>query len=1102
MRGFFHLPDPFGKTPGIITKREPAYRFYLHQHPFVQELIQKLIRGGVRGLLSADTEYGSDGKPVLYDDTFFSDYRPTHFVKKPFPVKELDFSTSGAYAVYNWELFFHVPFLIAVHLSKNGRYAEAQRWFHYIFDPTDDSDDPTPERYWKVHPFRTTDVKRIEQVLINLSSGKDSNLRRETIQSINAWRENPFRPHLIARYRPWAYMYKTVMAYLDNLIAWGDALFRQDTPESVDEALQLYVMAANILGPRPQSVPMERRVSPKTYASLREDMDRFGNALVDLEAELPFDLAPASSEDGSRGPLSTLGSVVKALYFCVPINEKLFSYWDTVADRLFKIRNSLDITGRFRRLPLFAPPIDPALLARATAAGVDVGAVISGLEQPLPLVRFSFLIQKATELCKEVQSLGNQLLSVMEKEDNEALAILRTKHERTMLEMAEQIRFAQWQEAVKSREALEKALALALARYIYYERQLGRKEEEIKEQIQPAFEALAELDRQRLERLEPLTDEDQEVEGTLKERPIEVDIAQDIRGFGGKIFSSYEKVELEELEAARKQRELAATWERVAAAVSQIPTLLTYVAPLGTGGASSIGGPQLAVLFRDFALKDRDDADRDTYEATKASRIGTYSRREQEWAFQSNLARGEITQILKQLRAAQIREAIAEFELRNHRKQIKHAQEVERFLNETGTERTGKKTNRAFYAWMKREVRGLYSRCFQLAFDVAKKAERALQHELGDPDLRFIRFDYTSGKEGLLAGEKLYLDLKRMEIAFHENNRREYELTKNVSLLQLDPLALIQLRTTGRCTVHLPEELFDMDGPGHYFRRIKSVAVSIPCVTGPYSGVNLKLTLLKSSIRKSPTVRDGNDYPRRGQEDDRFSDFYGSLEAIVTSTGQQDSGLFETNLREERYLPFENSGVISRWLLELPADPSNDEPAQFDYDTITDVILHIRYTAREGGERLRRAAVENLKGAIEEARAVGSVRLFSIRHEFPSEWTRFRSSRPDSEGRYELTLTLRPEHYSFWSRGRLNKIHRMEILARHSDDSTGSVQVRVASGTTSLDLDIRRDQTFGNLLMGTLTDINIQPVGTLTLSFNTNAIEDIWLAVTWGKESS
>jgi hypothetical protein len=48
-----------------------------------------------------------------------------------------------------------------------------------------------------------------------------------------------------------------------------------------------------------------------------------------------------------------------------------------VADRLFKIRNCRDISGRVRQLPLFEPPIDPALLVRATAAGVDLDSVLN-----------------------------------------------------------------------------------------------------------------------------------------------------------------------------------------------------------------------------------------------------------------------------------------------------------------------------------------------------------------------------------------------------------------------------------------------------------------------------------------------------------------------------------------------------------------------------------------------------------------------------------------------------------------------------------------------------------------------------------------------------
>ena len=54
-----------------------------------------------------------------------------------------------------------------------------------------------------------------------------------------------------------------------------------------------------------------------------------------------------------------------------------------------------------------------------------------------------------------------------------------------------------------------------------------------------------------------------------------------------------------------------------------------------------------------------------------------------------------------------------------------------------------------------------------------------------------------------------------------------------------------------------------------------------------------------------------NAFARDGVEDDHFSDYLGSLQSIITSSAQNESKLFETNLRDERYLPFVNSGVVS-----------------------------------------------------------------------------------------------------------------------------------------------------------------------------------------------
>ena len=197
----------------IIQEREVSYRFYLHQHPYVQQLVQRLLRKGTSGLQAADTEYStrvkltnataakdangrsvqlavgsilhlSDGAtvtldggvirfvgskvlklldespiapaantpvtlpgqaagrrssgdlvtldaaaaaalvdgvplPVLYADIFTpTRYNPSALVQRPYPVKDLDFTSGGAYSAYNWELFFHVPITIAIHLTR------------------------------------------------------------------------------------------------------------------------------------------------------------------------------------------------------------------------------------------------------------------------------------------------------------------------------------------------------------------------------------------------------------------------------------------------------------------------------------------------------------------------------------------------------------------------------------------------------------------------------------------------------------------------------------------------------------------------------------------------------------------------------------------------------------------------------------------------------------------------------------------------------------------------------------------------------------------------------------------------------------------------
>jgi Tc toxin complex TcA C-terminal TcB-binding domain len=108
--------------------------------------------------------------------------------------------------------------------------------------------------------------------------------------------------------------------------------------------------------------------------------------------------------------------------------------------------------------------------------------------------------------------------------------------------------------------------------------------------------------------------------------------------------------------------------------------------------------------------------------------------------------------------------------------------------------------------------------------------------------------------EGLMAGEKLSAALRHMEKAYLDENVREYELTKQFSLRLHFPIEFLRLRATGRCEIDIPEWMFDLDFPSHYMRRIKNVTLTIPCVTGPFTGVHCRMTLLSTMTRIDPRL--------------------------------------------------------------------------------------------------------------------------------------------------------------------------------------------------------------------------------------------------------
>jgi hypothetical protein len=909
-----------------------------------------------------------------------------------YPKEVVDFSPAGAYSPYNWELFFHAPLLIANSLSKNQRFEEAREWYHFIFNPIGvESSTPggsSMSKYWITKPFfETTDPQYVQQRIDNILSmlagdtsitGYSEQAKKDLEDQVTDWRTNPFEPHRIANYRTVAYQKTVVMKYLDNLVTWGDYLFRQDSMESINEATQLYILAAEILGPRPKIIPSQGKPPMESFNELEymfeDGKNRFGNPIVELEKFIPCQGNGSNVDNSAPLPM---------LYFCIPKNEKMLGYWDTVADRLYKIRHCMNIEGVVRQLALFEPPIDPGALVKAVAGGLDISSALADLNAPLPLYRFNVLLQKANEVCNDVKALGGALLAALEKKDAEELSLLRQSQEIKLLEAVKTVREKQFEEAKENLEGLKLSKVVIETRRDYYR-----------------------------------------------------DIEKIIAG---------EQLGLDKQSTAQKHQVKAQGINIQASLLGYLPNLTFGFS--GYGGSPHVnvqwGTGNIISALQAFSGAETLLANIASYEANKAVTLAGYDRRFADWKLQERLAEKELTQMDKQIASAELRISIAEKELENHLIQIENAKATDEFMH-------SKYTNKELYQWQVGQISGVYFQSYKLAYDLAKRAERCFRYELGLQDSSYIQFGYwDSLKKGLLSGEKLQYDLRRLETAYLEQNRREFELTKHISLVLLDPLALIKLRETGRCFFSLPEEIFDLDFPGHYFRRIKSVSITLPCVVGPYTTISCTLRLLKNSLRIN-TANGDNDYPRNtdGQglpaDDIRFIENNIPVKAIAASSGQNDSGVFELNFRDERYLPFEGAGVISQWSLELFNDlPSNNPDfgkplRQFDYSTISDAILHIKYTAREDAGVFKNGAIDHLRYYFSEDGATPSLRLFNLRQGFPTQWHRFlHPTDPASDNIFELEMS--PSQFPIRDTEKTLKVNTIWLLARCTDPGTYNV---------------------------------------------------------------
>jgi hypothetical protein len=528
--------------------------------------------------------------------------------------------------------------------------------------------------------------------------------------------------------------------------------------------------------------------------------------------------------------------------------------------------------------------------------------ILGMLAAPLPPYRFSYLIEKAKQFTQTVQSFGNTLLSALEKKDVEELTLLRSVHERNILQMTKEIKKQQIKEAQNQYQAIVETKTNVQNRINYYQ-------------------------------------------GLVDEGLTGWEITQQVSKHIG-------------------------TGLRIAESIFHMTEGVLATTPqAGSPFSLNYGGEQLSKAFAGLAAWAQTLASTANEISSSAGLEASFQRREQEWKQQLLLAKQELEQVEQQCLAAEVRQLIAEKDLEIHETNMEQADELHEFYKD-------KFTNLGFYTYLSTTLNRLYRQAYNVAYDLAKMAERTYRFERDDETIFIAADNWQFDRAGLLAGERLLLQLQRMEKAYLEQHRRDYEVTQSFSLALLDPSALINLRETRNCTFKIPEILFDLFYPGQYKRIIKSVRLSIPCVAGPYTNISAKLTLLNSWLRKSDNLTTA---PLNGSHTLDIA----RNTSISTSSAQNDAGMFELNFRDERYLPFEGAGAISEWQLELPS-----LIRMFDYDTISDVIIHISYTAKDDGS-FKNTVEPHIADALTTfATDSGLYRLFSLRHEFPNAFHR------------------------------------------------------------------------------------------------------------------
>ena len=214
-------------------------------------------------------------------------------------------------------------------------------------------------------------------------------------------------------------------------------------------------------------------------------------------------------------------------------------------------------------------------------------------------------------------------------------------------------------------------------------------------------------------------------------------------------------------------------------------------------------------------------------------------------------------------------------------------------------------------------------------------ANRALFEIEGkkEPDYNFIKPSYWDGfRKGLLAPEKILLDLRQMEKAYLENDKHRIEITRPILLFEnLDNpvkngpdssyITISKTNNVYEYSVEIDVDLFNHDFANHRNRFIRDVRVQLLTEENveQYKCLNAELSIT------SDHIFDG---------------------LFATSMASQNAGSFSFNFVDDIYSPFDGSRIEEKLSFNLKLT---------GLENITDkanakVVVFVSYTATRSSD--------------------------------------------------------------------------------------------------------------------------------------------------------